>query len=277
MTDFSVAPLIENTDTKIEVKLQNIILPNLDICTVEELFFRLNSKVFFNYEQNKAKLQKGGIITFDTYFNSFSVQKWKNYTNVKNLSIVLHLKGLFQVKLLNIDYFSESANLVNQKVITATVLDEVTVFEDIDIHPYKGLLYVEIEALESNCLFLGGGFYTSIKSSQKSDVKIAVVMCTYKRELYVHKNMQVLEYLLNKPDIGDNFELFIIDNGRTLENIYNPQVHLIHNKNAGGSGGYTRGIIEVLKRNNVFSHIIFMDDDVMDSIEDIKSSDPYVY
>ncbi|OKH49290.1 glycosyltransferase [Scytonema sp. HK-05] len=40
-------------------------------------------------------------------------------------------------------------------------------------------------------------------------------------------------------------------------------IHLIPNKNAGGSGGYTRGILEVLKRKNYFQYIIFMDDDVV--------------
>lgn len=258
------APIFENKEIRSIVKIQDIILPRLDICTVEELFLRLNSKCFFNYKENKAELNQGGIISFDTYFNSLSVQKWLDYTNVKTISIDLHLKGVFKVRLLNIDYFSSYTKLVNQKVITSDELDKVSIFENIDIYPYKGLLYVEIEALESNCLFTGGCFYTSINNSQKLDVKIAAVISTYKRELYVHKNVQLLEkYLLNKSDIGDRFEIFIIDHGKTLSDIENHKIHLIQNKNAGGSGGYTRGIIEVLKRKKEFSHIIFMDDDVV--------------
>lgn len=264
MTDFFVSPLLENKDSWSVVKIQNIILPRIDTCTVEELFLRLNEKCYLNYEQNNVEVKKGGIISFDTYFNSFSVQKWKDYTNVKTISIVLYLKGVFKVRLLNIDYFSESMNLVNQKLITAEALDELSVFEDIEIHPYKGLLYVEIEALESNCLFTGG-CYTSINTSQKLDEKIAVVICTYKRELYVKNNIHLLKkYLLNKTsDLRDKFEIFIIDNGKTLESFSHPKIHLIPNKNAGGSGGYTRGILEVLKRKNDFSYIIFMDDDVV--------------
>ncbi len=264
MTELLVSPIFETQDRTTVVKLQTIIFPNLDICTVEKLFFRSNSKCCFNYQQNNVELNQGGNLRLDTYFNSFSVQKWKDYTNVKSISIRLHLKGVFKVKLLNIDYFLESTKLVNQKIVTSESLDEVIVFEDIDIQPYKGLLYVEIEALESNCLFTGGCFYTNLDTSKKSDVKIAVVICTYKRELYVHKNIKLLENdLLNKSGIGDKFEAFIIDNGRSLEKFDNPKIHVIPNKNAGGSGGYTRGIIEVLKRENDFSHIIFMDDDVV--------------
>lgn len=237
MTNVLVTPTVEKKETEI-VKLQNIILPNLDICTVEQLFLRLNSKCLLNYAQNTIKLEKGGNISFDTYFNAFSVQKWKDYTTVKTISINLYLKGVFNVRLLNIDYFSESPSLVNQKVITSDTLDEVSVFDNINIHPYKGLLYIEIEALQSNCLFTDGSFYTNINTEQKLDGRIAVVMCTYKRELYVHKNVQLLEkFLLPKSDTRGKFELFIIDNGRTLDNFDNSKIHLIPNKNAGGSGG----------------------------------------
>ena len=234
MTDFLVSPILEKKDIKTTVKIQNIILPNLDICTVEELYLRLNSKVLLNYEQNYAELQKGGIISFDTYFNSFSLEKWKNYTHVKTISINLNLKGVFNVKLLNIDYFSESASLVNQKIITADELVETNVFENLDIQPYKGLLYLEMEALENNSLVQGGYFYTNINIEEKSNVKFAVVICTYKREMYVNKNVNLIKnYLLNKLGIEKNFEIFIIDNGRTLEGFEEPNIHLIPNRNAG--------------------------------------------
>ncbi|HEY9874213.1 MAG TPA: hypothetical protein V6D12_12295, partial [Candidatus Obscuribacterales bacterium] len=66
-------------------KIQSIIFPKIDICPIEELFLRLNSKSSFNYEQNQAELNTGGILTFNTYFNSFSSDKWKAHTNVKSI------------------------------------------------------------------------------------------------------------------------------------------------------------------------------------------------
>ncbi len=264
MTDVLVTPTLEKKNFQTAVKLQNIILPNLDICTVEELFFRLNSNCSLNYEQNRVELKKSGIISFDTYFNSFSIQKWKDYTSVKTININLHLKGEFKVMLLNVDYFSDSVTLVDQKVITADRLDEVSVFLDLEIQAYKGLFYVEIEALANDCLFTGGYFYTNVDTFQDNEQKIAIIICTYKREKYLTKNIGILkQYLLNKSDVGNQFEIFVIDNGRTLNNFYSSQIHLIPNKNAGGSGGYTRGIMEVLERKHDFSHIIFMDDDVV--------------
>jgi GT2 family glycosyltransferase len=264
MTNVLVIPTLDNKNTQTAIKLQNIIIPNTDICTVEELFLRLNSKCLLNYEQNRVELKEGGIISFDTYFNAFSTQKWQEHTSVKTINLNLYLQGKFQTKLLHVDYFSESVNLVNQKLITTRTLDEVSAFSDINIQAYKGLLYLEIEALEDNCLFTGGSFHTNVNISTENNEKIAIVICTYKRETYVYKNIHLLEeFLFSKSDIENKFEIFVIDNGGTLNNFPNNKIHLIPNKNTGGSGGYTRGIIEVLERKSDFSHIIFMDDDVV--------------
>ncbi|WP_414564751.1 MULTISPECIES: glycosyltransferase [unclassified Anabaena] len=264
MSDILLNPIVNNPFTQTTVRLQNIILPNLDICTTEELFLRLNTKSVLNYEYSHIELKNSGVISFDTYFNAFSVQKWLDYTRVKNIGLNLTLQGKFKISLFNIDYAAQVKKLVNQKVINNHDLAEYNVFSNIDISLYKGLLYVEIEALANNCIFQNGYFYANITQTQNLDQKIAIVICTYKREYYINKNIELIDnYLFKQSNIGNKFEIFIIDNGRTLKNIYGSQIHVIHNKNAGGSGGYTRGMLEVLDRKSDFSHIILMDDDVV--------------
>lgn len=263
MTHILVSPTLEQKNTQATVKLQNIILPNIDVCTEEELFLRSNSKCLLNYEQNMIELKQGGIISFDTYFNSFSIKKWQEYTNIQTISIKLRFQGKFLVKLINVDNFSDSAQLIQQTVIYSDE-NEVSIFNEINLQSYKGLLYLEIEALKNNCQFFGGYFCAELNNYSIINKKIAIVICTYKRENYIYKNIDLLKQkLINNPDLKNKFEIFIIDNGRTLKDLDNPDIHLLHNKNAGGSGGYTRGIIEVLKRKSDFSHIIFMDDDVV--------------
>ncbi|MBW4644538.1 MAG: glycosyltransferase [Goleter apudmare HA4340-LM2] len=265
MSDVLTNPRFESQYTQTTVKLQNIILPNLDICTTEELFLRLNPQCLLNYEDNSVELKDGGFISFDTYFNSFSIQKWQEHTKVKSIGINLYLQGKFQVKLLNIDNCTYPPKIISQKLVHNPHLDEVTLFDNVDIKGYQGLFYIELRALQRNCLFKGGYFYTDLFNLEKSlDKKLAIVICTYKRESYVIKNIRLLEkHLLSEPESEKEFEIFIIDNGRTLDNFHSSQIHVIPNKNAGGSGGYTRGIIEVLERKSNFSHIIFMDDDVI--------------
>ncbi|MBW4563375.1 MAG: glycosyltransferase [Mojavia pulchra JT2-VF2] len=271
MTDVILTPKLEQETTLTDVKLQNIILPNTDICTVEELFLRLNNKCLLNYEQNLVELKEGGIIKFNTYFNAFSSHKWQEYTIVKTINIKLLLQGRFHIKLLHIDYLSGYANLIDQKLITNNDLTEVRVFNNIKIQEYKGLLYIQIEAFKNNSIFAGGYFYTEVDVLPKIDTKIAIIICTYKRENYINNNIKILQkYLLSNPNLENAFEIFVIDNGRTLSSFTNSQIHLIPNKNTGGSGGYTRGIIEVLKRKLYFSHIILMDDDIIIAPESLE-------
>ncbi|MBW4687511.1 MAG: hypothetical protein KME40_20960 [Komarekiella atlantica HA4396-MV6] len=159
MLDVLAQPIVDNQYTTATITLQNIILPSDIYSSVEKLFVRLNYNSVLNYEQNIVELKKGGSIRFNTYFNAFSVQKWKNYINIKHINIRLYLKGVFQVKLLTIDNLSTSARLVNQKFINVNTLSEVTVFDNININLYKGLLYLEIKAIGNNCLFKDGYFY----------------------------------------------------------------------------------------------------------------------
>ncbi|GAP98472.1 galactofuranosyl transferase [Leptolyngbya sp. NIES-2104] len=264
-----ITPLLKANDKTEVFQLQAIVLPNLEICTVEALYIRLDDDCFLDYEQNQIEFKPNGKLSFDTYFNAFSVDKWKNYTSVKAIHFYLKFKGKFRIKLLNLGQFSSSPVLVSQKILEHQTLYEECLFSDIDIHAYQGLLYLELEALEENCLFTGGWIGTTTELDEQKTPKIAIVICTYRREAYVQRNVQALRStLLN--DSQNNFEIFIIDNGRTLKEFNHSCIHVIPNKNAGGSGGYTRGVIEVLEREDEFTHIIFMDDDVIIDPEVVK-------
>ena len=98
------------------------------------------------------------------------------------------------------------------------------------------------------------------------NIKIALNICTYHRKDYVNQN--IIKLLESKFfDSGDNdyygkLHIFIIDNGCQLT-IYNDEfIHVFQNRNTGGSGGFKRGIEEIRKNDNCFSHVVFMDDDV---------------
>ena len=62
-------------------------------------------------------------------------------------------------------------------------------------------------------------------------------------------------------------EVFIADNGRTLESgeLLTPEIHIYPNRNVGGAGGFTRDLIEIMENNNTFhiTHVLLMDDDIV--------------
>ena len=100
----------------------------------------------------------------------------------------------------------------------------------------------------------------------KNRVHLALNICTYKREDQLKHNISQLLQSKFFDDLEEEYygklDIFIVDNASEINMEYNPFVHLFHNPNTGGSGGFQRGIEEIRKYDNEFTHVIFMDDDV---------------
>lgn len=100
-------------------------------------------------------------------------------------------------------------------------------------------------------------------------VRIAVNICTYKREGYIKNILDKLQsssFFDRERQSGYQGMLYIyvVDNACELQEIESEYVHLKHNPkgNTGGSGGYQYGI-EMIRASGIdFSHVVFMDDDV---------------
>ncbi len=89
-----------------------------------------------------------------------------------------------------------------------------------------------------------------------NNVSICVVICTFKREQYVLKN---LETLRTCKDIFAH--VIVVDNAKTLDtNLADDYIEIIPNRNLGGSGGFTRGLMEAHRQG--YSHVLLMDDDI---------------
>lgn len=278
------------------MKIQNLLLPKIGFCTKDEMFFRKEKnherEVEFIAADHAIKFSLHGTCEFNTYFNGLSVEKWKKYTIVKDFILRLSLKGKFLVTLTNFEYISnnfkpdagnikENNNAGNdkeEKHYSETIIDENIVESDdvkefsfpYKLYQYKGMISFRLKALEENSYFYGGQYEGEVDDSLLKDTEIAINICTFRRESYLLKNIDIL-----KKEIIDNIysplynklHVFISDNGRTLplDILNNDFIHTVPNKNVGGAGGFTRGLIEIMKKNhqNRITHVIMMDDDVV--------------
>lgn len=253
------------------MELQRIIFPTLERCTVKELYFRESRHTGEITETSRTLLlKKGQRISFDTYFNAFSIEKWSKYTTVGTVFLRLKLSGKIKLYLLH--------KQLKDGHVQSTVLSEKTVdasnpelFEsDYTDSSRKGLYTFEIEALSENCRLYEGAYGCRASREAKSVIKIGLCICTYKRENFVEKNLHILnKEITDNPDspLYGNLEILIADNGRTLDGnrLQTANVHIYPNRNLGGAGGFTRCLIEILEHNDCFgiTHILFMDDDVL--------------
>lgn len=241
-----------------QITLQTILFPRKGIYQPEEMYYHTNGvRVLPNAE---IKLDEDAYFCTDTYFNAFDTDFWRKNTALKTLGCALNVVGACRVRVyLSCDPMNAQEKLFFETTLTGTLDKPSVIFQGLSLAEIRGFLTLEIRALSEECTVFGGEFFTT--DSPVCAAKIAMVVCTCKREQYAIGNVnQWSAELFNLPAWGKRFELFLVDNGGTLEPFDCPQVHLLQNKNSGGAGGFTRGMMEALKGD--CTHILLMDDDL---------------
>ena len=248
------------------IRIQNILFPREDICKETNLYYRHPSKQF----GSQLILPQNQTISFDTYFNSFSIEKWKEYTIIENLSLNLNVTGKCRIDLYE-------ATLINGEVHARLLLSKDTNFQETEItlsfpeiQSLHGICYFTVTSDDEPCKITDGFYGTEINSESINRVKIGIGICTYKREQFILKNLKAIQdTILDNPEseLRDNLEIIVSDNGETLQN-YNyshPKIKIFPNINAGGSGGFTRCMIEAIKAQEDLNltHFLLMDDDIV--------------
>jgi len=216
------------------MRLQSVILPeNADI---PELYYR-----------GALSLNAGETLSFDTYYNSFCYTKYRQYTTADSVDFTCRLNGTARVQLC---VFDGEEHVVSKNEGEGAISLSVRLSD----LPENGFLYPKITAI-TDCVFIGGEYSSECVPKK---IHCCIAICTFKRERFVLKNTKILKGF----DFSFIERVFVVDNGNTLdsEELSDDFVKVLPNKNLGGSGGFTRGLVEAY--NGRLSHIILMDDDV---------------
>lgn len=237
-----------------DVQLQSVLLPQEGICDIKELY----------YHEEKQR------IIFDGYFNLIYIEKRKKYTNIQKLVLKIRLNG-----------FDKFILLHDHEEIQQIELDEENEREYIIPFPYdkydEGVFAFALVFEKQRGCLIEGMFWGEIEEPLFREVNIGIDICTYKREKDVLCNLQRLqENIFSRRDleISCHSHIFLIDNGKTLneneeiqgiDDNLKDKLNIIPNMNAGGSGGFTRGMIEILNRKEKdrYTHVLLMDDDAV--------------
>ncbi len=252
--------------------IQNILFPSSQTCTEETLYFRktkTNSETCL--KQGCLHLSKGSTITFDTYFNGLSIGKWQKYTAVSQVKLHLKISGIMRICL---QHKMLQGEQVKTQILSETVCESAEEIQDFWL-PFPseaadGMYCFSMEALTEDAVLHKADYAAEDAEVSPQNVKIAVVICTYRREQFVLKNLELLHlHFLHNPqsELRENLELFIVDNAGTLdvETLADEHVHVFQNKNVGGAGGFTRGMLEIQKVREQLgiTHILLTDDDIV--------------
>lgn len=262
------------------VELQHILLPSTRTCTEEQLYFRRgqDEDITFSWANDEVEINKNGFVSFDTYFNGFSIEKWAKYTNAKKIYVTLKLEGTVRVTLMRKEKHF-------QNILTEYVGEHICRTEHgcaqeftlaFDTVSTSGMYCFALKGLSAQSIFYGGSYFAELEPSQMRPVKLALDICTFKRERFIMKNLENLNAsFMENPDsfLYDKLEVFVSDNAGTLDiaNLSSDKIHIVQNKNVGGAGGFTRGMIEIKKvrEQKKITHILVTDDDIIYEPESI--------
>lgn len=243
------------------MRLQNIILTeNTDgLCS--------HSRGKIEYKNDTSVIfEKGAEWSTDAYLNAFSIGKWCTYCDLKKISLQLNLKGTFIVRVV---YAYANRKKFCRKQIAGGRVEAAegdTIKYDIPLRS-QGVVYFSLKAVTDGAECCGAFFEG--ETGTEREITIALNICTYKREQYLMRNLELLRrsFLENgNSALYGHLQVFITDNGNTLpvETLQTDNVHICYNPNVGGAGGFARGMIEIerVKQQKNITHVILMDDDV---------------
>ncbi|MBQ8994538.1 MAG: hypothetical protein IJ091_01860, partial [Oscillospiraceae bacterium] len=195
--------------------IQDIVFPEQGICDVNEMYYR-GDAVFID---NALFLSAGKKVSLGTYYNAFSIGKWRKYTRLTSLTIRLFFEKDSDI---SIKCVHSTARITDPVALTPRTQDQIdpnvkanyeewpievkkdTIDEkeEYSVHfsklPEDGILFIEIEAT-TDVVLLGGQYETDC--NEINPARIAIGICTFKREEAVKANVhKIINEVLRNPD-----------------------------------------------------------------------------
>ncbi len=246
-------------------KLQELVFPKDEIKAPEDMYFRRVGETSEASQVGKGViLPAGATVSFDTFFNGFSVKPWMDNCSFETLSLAIAGKGNVTVRI-GLHNLGAEQTWLDEKTLD---LSEIPTEISLPFWPtlMEGVLFFAVAA--NTDAEISDGYYFT-RDIPTNDVKLGIVITHFNRKHYVLPAMKrISNELLLDADLAGRVDLIVVDNSQNIETSEAARATVIPNKNLGGSGGFTRGLLHL--KDNGFSHCLFMDDDASCEIEAIR-------
>jgi len=227
---------------------------------LRSLFYGPDTTAKAEQLDGKIAVEEGSMLSFEGYFNVFFEDPFITLTELREATLQLTLEGKFEVAI----YRTESSGTKHllHKQESDFVASHPTIYPAALVSEGSGYLYFTVHAKGSHCRFISAAWGTT--TSPRQEVRLVGVTRTYLR------NEQLLNLLSSLAEApaprGQPFELIVVDNSNTMapDALAEFGCRVIPQQNSGSSGGFTRGILDVIEntKRHQATHIVLMDDDI---------------
>ena len=263
------------SNTVTSFKLANVVIDgNRAFYATPRLYVNTTCSVIASEKPDSFTILGPGVADFTTFFNALSLTKWREYTVAERFSLHLELKGaacsVVQTRADCLDSSSQPAKDGRHELSASSEwreLDLPVIAEENDV--LAGFL---IEAT-GEVQLRNSYFWTEVDENSIRDIELAIATTTFRKEEFVTKNIALVRkgILSAGERASSHVTMHVVDNGRTLDAaaLSGDGVFVHPNPNAGGAGGFARGMIEALDQEVPATNVLLMDDDVEVSAESI--------
>ena len=243
------------SDVEYQFVAQRLIAPDPVINSEPDLFFHRTGLAGYNGSAGNFYAIKDAEIRFDSYFNAFPAYLF-NLQPSNHVEVRINAKGKCILEFVLVRQGKSWEYLVHM-ILDADGTTQTVTLPDVSL---EGLVYARFIAIED--LTIHSIDYV-VNGPVRNDVKLTGVITTFKRDAAVQKTaLRLQHYFDANPDLRDDFNLLVIDNGGDTDSIRFDRGRVIKNKNYGGAGGFTRGLLEASDEGRS-THVLFMDDDAI--------------
>ena len=225
-------------------------------------------------DRRRATVPAGRRVSFASYFNAFPASYWQHWTTVRSVMLTVRTAGRGTVLV-----YRSNGSGVKQRILTNEVDGAATTSVDLVLNQYSdgGWIWFDLVADAEDLAFEGAEWTTDDAPARAGKASLGIT--TFNKPDYC------VETLANLADAPEALELidriFVIDQGTDLvgdrpefpelgERL-GEQLVVLRQPNLGGSGGFSRAMVETLAREDS-DFVQLLDDDVRIEPESIRRS-----
>jgi galactofuranosylgalactofuranosylrhamnosyl-N-acetylglucosaminyl-diphospho-decaprenol beta-1,5/1,6-galactofuranosyltransferase len=212
-------------------------------------------------------------VTFGTYFNAFPASYWRRWTEVDEVTLRVRVSGEGTLLV----YRSTSKGHVQREESVALHQQEPTTLEfNLSLKPFidGGWYWFDVEAGEGGFVVEDGQWL--VDTDRTTPGRISIGITTFNRPDFCTDQLVALGKTPEVLELVD--EIFVVDQGNQkvvdhpqyaeAKAVLGGRLQVIEQGNLGGSGGFSRAMMETVERG-VSEYCLLLDDDVVSEPEGI--------
>lgn len=221
--------------------------------------------------RTSTQVRPGARLSFGTYFNAFPASYWRRWTVVDSVRLSIQTSGIGSI----VVYKSNARGSLQRVASTRVSGDQVAAF-DLSLAPFGdgGWYWFDLAAGTEPLVLHEAQWQT--KTDRKIEGSVTVEITTLNKTDFCLNNLRILGG--KEETLKHVSEVIIVDQGtqkvaeadgfEDAASGIGTKLRIINQDNLGGSGGFSRGMLEAV--DNGSNYVLLLDDDVMVEPESIN-------